>query len=242
MRLRIVAMMVTVIAIAVLVLGAQEPDMKQKFAQAQKANGAALRQFTWKSRTVLNLKGETKKMKVDQVVFDSSGQQQKTLLEESPQGEQQVSGGRLKKKIVAKKKEEFAELMQDLVQLVTSYAHIPPEQMQAFVKNASFSLGQAPHEGTLKIAGQNAVEPGDAMNIWVDKQTLMMRRVEITTAYDKNPVQVAADYQSIPNGPTYLARATVDYPEKKLQVIVENFEYQPLGPPAGSASQVQPGS
>ena len=92
----------------------QEPDMKQKFAQAQKANTAALHQYTWQSRTEVKLKGETKKVKVEQVVFDASGQQQKTLLEESPKGGAPPSGGRLKQKIIAKKKKEFGELAQNL--------------------------------------------------------------------------------------------------------------------------------
>lgn len=45
----------------------QTPDMKQKFMQAQKANTVALHQHTWKSRTQLDLKGETKKVKLEQV-------------------------------------------------------------------------------------------------------------------------------------------------------------------------------
>ena len=90
--------------------------MKQKFTQAQKSNAAALRQYSWKSRTEMKLKSETKKVKVEQVLYDASGKQQKTLLEENPQqGGQQGSGGQLKQKVVTKKKKEFAETMQDLV-------------------------------------------------------------------------------------------------------------------------------
>ena len=216
---------------------AQDPDIKQKFTQAQQNNTAALHQFTWKSRTELKLKGESKKVKLDQVRYDAQGQQQKTSLDDSSQqaaAQQQQGGGgrrggRLKQKIVEKKKEEFAELMQDLVKLVTSYAHIPPEQMQAFVKGAQFSMGQGPYEGTLLIVGQNALQPGDSMKIWIHKQTLMMRRVEIETALEKKPVHLVADYKEIPQGPTYQSHVTLEYPEKQLQVLIDNYEHQPMG-------------
>ena len=221
--------------------GAQEPDPKQKFVKAQKANAAALRKYTWKSRTEMTLKGETKMVKVEQVVFDASGQQQKTLLEQSPkEGEQQGGGGgRLKKKMIAKKKKEMSEMLQNLAKLVTSYAHIPPEQMQSFMKNALFGMGQGTYEGTIKVTGQNAVQAGDTMSFWIDKQSFMMRRVEIDTALEKKPVHVLADYESAPNGPTYQFKATLEYPKEKIQVVIENFDYQPLAPAAAAGSQAQ---
>jgi hypothetical protein len=57
----------------------------------------------------------------------------------------------------------------------------------------------------------------------------MMRHVEIQTALDKKPVSVIADYASLPQGPTYQSHATLEYPEKELQVLIDNYEYQPAG-------------
>ena len=226
----------------------QSPDIKQKFAEAQKANQTELRTYTWQSRTVIKIKGETKKVKVEQVVYDVTGQQQKTLLEESPPGDQQESGGRLKKRIIAKKKEEYTEEIKSLGQLVNSYAHIPSEQMQAFIKNAQFSMGPgrspledplADYQVTIEIAGTNAVQQGDSMKIWIDKQTMMLRHVEVNTALDKNPVRLVVDYQSIPNGPTSMSTATIDYPDKKLELDIQNSDYQRVGQPGGGAPQPQ---
>lgn len=207
-----------------------QPDIKRRFTEAQKRNAATLRQYTWRSRTELRLKGETKKVRVEQVRFDASGQQQKTLLEESPQGEPQARGGPLRRKIVQKKKEEFAELMRDMVKLVTSYAHIPAERMEAFVTKAQFSLGKGAHAGTIQISGQNAVQAGDTMKLWVDRQTMMMHRVEIQTPLEDKPVYVVLDFQDIPNGPTCQSAVTLDYPEKKIQVLIRNSDYRPRAP------------
>lgn len=212
----------------------QEPNLREKFAQAQQENTAALRQYTWKSRTTLSLKGETKKVKLDQVQYDAAGQLQKTSLQDPGQpaaAEQQPSGGgrrggRLKQHIVEKKKEEFADLLQDLVKLVTSYAHIPPERMQAFLQGAQFSGVEGDEPNVIQISGKDALQAGDAMRIWIDKQTLMTRRVEIDTALEKKPVHLVAEYKTIPQGPTYQAHAELTYPEKELRVLIDNFEHQ----------------
>jgi hypothetical protein len=57
----------------------------------------------------------------------------------------------------------------------------------------------------------------------------MMRRVEITTALDAKPVHLVADYRSLDNGLTYQARAVLRYPDKQMDLTVENFEYQFIG-------------
>jgi hypothetical protein len=210
----------------------EAPDTKQKFAEAQKQNAAAMQHFTWKSRTELKLKGESKKIKVEQVRYGSDGQLQKVTLEESsPEPADQKSGrrgGRIKGKVIQNKKEEFAELMQKLVVVAQSYGHIPPDQMQAFLKNAKFSMGSGPQEGTVQISGQGALNPDDSMNIWIDKQSLMMRRIEISTVLDKKPVQMTSEYIQMTNGPCFQSRATLKYPEKEIEVTVDNFEQQQL--------------
>jgi hypothetical protein len=110
-RLQIGLALWVLMSILALLGHAQDPGMKEKFAQAQKQNTAALRQLTWKSRTTLNLKGETKKVKLDQVFYDAQGQQQKQSLDDPSQqadAQQQGGGGRrsgrLKQKMIEKKR------------------------------------------------------------------------------------------------------------------------------------------
>jgi hypothetical protein len=68
------------------------------------------------------------------------------------------------------------------------------------------------------------------MTIWVDPASQMMRRVEIKTIYDKKPATVVADYQRAQNGPTYMARAVLTYPEKNVELTVDNSDYVPGRP------------
>src|SRR5215217_2734997 len=86
------------------------------FAESQKANAQALRQYSWKSRTEIKLKGESKNVKVEQVRYDANGKLQKTPSGGPPAAGAAPAaaparhgrgGGRVKNKVIEKKKEEF---------------------------------------------------------------------------------------------------------------------------------------
>ena len=204
------------------------------FAESQKANAQALRQYSWKSRTEIKLKGESKNVKLEQVRYDLNGKLQKTPIGGPPPQAaapaQGGRGGRLKKKVIENKKEEFGEMMQGLGQLVASYGQLPPEKLQAFAANATKGRGEGAMQGTAQIQGVNVLQPGDSMTLWIDPASQMMRRVEIKTIYDKKPATLVAEYRSVPNGPTYMARAVLSYPEKNVELTVDNYDYEPSTP------------
>jgi len=210
---------------------------KEKFAQAQRQNKEALEQYTWKSRTELKMKGESKNITLEQVRYDLDGKLQKTPLTGGAEQQAQETGGRrggrrgggLKGKIVEKKKAEFAEMMKELGQLVASYAHIPPEKMQAFLKGAMVTPGEGDNAGTLRIQGGDVLREGDAMTIWINPQTSMMHRVEILTHYEYNAVKSVSEFRAVSGGPTYQARTALLYPEKEIELIVENYDYEHVG-------------
>ncbi len=230
LRRCIVPMFGASIVLASIALGQQ----KEQFAQAQKDNSAALKQYTWKSRTEIKMKGESKNITMEQVRYDLDGKLQKTPIGGSPEQKATDSGdkrsrrrgGRVKQKVIENKKQEFAELLKGLGQLVASYAHLPPDKMEAFVQSATVGPGDG---DTLAIQGVNLLQPGDTMSLWVDPASYMMRRVEIHTAFEEKPVHFVTEFRDVTNGPTYSARAVLEYPDKEVELIVENYDYQKLG-------------
>ena len=206
-----------------------QDKVQPSFAESQKANAQTLRQYSWKSRTEIKLKGESKNVKLEQVRYDANGKLQKTPIgappSAAPPPPQGGRGGRLKAKAIENKKEEFGELMQGLGQLVTSYGQLPPDKLQAFKATATTGRGEGALQGTAQVQGLNVLEQGDSMTIWIDPASQMMRRVEIKTIYDKKPATLVADYQTVPNGPTYMAHAVLTYPEKNVELTVDNSDY-----------------
>ena len=112
-------LVVPVVGVCLVLASLLHAQQKEQFAQAQKENSAALKNYTWKSRTELVMKGESKNVKLEQVRYDLDGKQQKTDISGAqPQPTEEAGGGRgrrrgggrLKQKAVDKKKAEFAEL------------------------------------------------------------------------------------------------------------------------------------
>ncbi len=221
-------------AFAILFLGglscfAQKVDPAQ-LAAAQKQNSAAMRKYVWTQRTELKLKGESKKVMLNEVHYDVEGKQQKTLLSEGPPQEQDSGGrrsGRLKAKVVEKKKGEFKEMLQGLVALVTSYTHIPPEKLKAAMAQAQITPGQGEMQGTVGAVLKNVVVNGDELSVWIDTSSLLFRRIEIRSLYDEKPVMATAAYSNVPSGESYMAKATLQYPEKGVAVQIDNYDYHP---------------
>lgn len=198
----------------------------QQVAATIKANAEALKAFSYQQRMQLRLKGETKKVTLNQMSHDINGNLQKTLLSEQPPAGAQPSGGRLKRRIVAKKTGEFKEMMDEIAALVKSYTELPPERLQASLKQATFSPGQGDMAGSVQIVMRNVIQSGDSMTIWIDSTAMLYRRVLIATTYEGNPVTVTANYATLPSGHGYMAQAILNYPKKEVVVQIDNSNYQ----------------
>ena len=206
---------------------------KEKSVNAQRANKAGLEQYSWMSTTTLALKGEVKSSKVDQVQYDAQGQLLKTPMDQPPPQQQETHRRgrrhRVKEHVVDKKKKEYEELLKGLGQLIASYTHLPPEKTQAFAKSAEFSQGEGEMQGTIRIHGADILQSGDSMTIWVDSETAMMRKVDISTSYEGKPASAVTNFANLPGGPTYPAQTVLTYPAKEIEVTTANNDYHRSG-------------
>jgi hypothetical protein len=201
-------------------------------AAAIKANSAALKTFVWQQRMQIQVKGETKKVTLNQMSYDINGNLQKTQLSEQPPPDSSPpdSGGgrrgRLKERIVQKKTGEFKDMMEGIGSLVKSYTELPPEQLQAALKQAAFSEGQGDMAGAIQIQMGSVQQPGDSLTLWVDRNALLFRRIAIATSYEQKPVTVTANYAMLPSHEVYMGQAIVNYPAEKVVLEIDNLNYQ----------------
>ncbi len=201
-------------------------------AAAVKANAAALKSFSWQQRLQIQVNGETKKVTLTQMNYDINGNLQKTLLSEqpSPDSSQPTSGGRLrgrvKQKVVEKKTGEFKEMMEGIAAVVKSYTELPPEKLQAALKQAAFSEGQGDMGGSIQIKMSDVLQPGDSLTLWLDREALLFRRIGIATSYEQKPVTVTANYAMLAGHEVYMGQAIVNYPAKQVVLEIDNLNYQ----------------
>ena len=196
-----------------------QAQQDQKFAQAQKQNAQALRQYTWKSRTAVRKDGDVKSTKLFMSRYAADGTQVQILLEEDSA---KLPKFGLRGMIAKKKKEEAGKLIQALQTLAKSYGELPPAKMQEFMSKATVTLEQ----NLLRLEATDVLQANDSMIIWLDANTRRQRRIEINSSYDEKPVRIVSEFKDLPAGPTYMARSVVDYPREELTLTVENFDHQ----------------
>jgi len=209
----------------------QGPD-PARVAATIKANAQALKAFSWQQRMQIQIKGETKKVTLNQMNYDVNGNLQKTLLSEQPPPDSSAPApggrlrGRVKQKVVAKKTGEFKEMMEGIASLIKSYTELPPEQLQAALKKASFSQGQGDMNGSIQIQMASVLQQGDGLTLWIDSEALLFRRIAIASTYDQQPLTATANYAILQAGPVYMGEAIVNYPAKQVVLQIDNLNYQ----------------
>jgi hypothetical protein len=214
---------ITLMLFSTLVVQAQDPDqLREMFATAQQQNEQALRQYTWKSLNEIKKNGESENKQLFLMHYDALGNIQKSRLGGS--ATRAMPRGPIMRSMAKKKRGDLIELIDGLREQVEAYNHIPPEKMPAFLASATITARM--NQGVVQIQGENILQRGDSMSIWLDTRTRKQRRVEINTFLDKNPVKAVTEFSDLPTGPTYIARTVVDYPKDALQLITENFDYE----------------
>ena len=196
-----------------------QAQQDQKFAQAQKQNAQALRQYTWKSRTEVRKDGDVKSTKLFMTRYAADGTPVQILLDEESA---KLPKFGLRGMIARKRKEEAGKLIEALQKLAKSYGELPPAKMQEFMSKATVR----PEQTLLRLEATDVLQPNDSMIIWLDANTRRQRRIEINSSYDAKPVRIVSEFKDLPAGPTYMARSVVDYSREDLTLTVENFDHQ----------------
>jgi hypothetical protein len=202
------------------VLSAQSgPEIGKRMSE----NLQALRQYSWKMRTEIQVDGKTQNTTLQLLRFDIDGKLQKTPLG-APPPQKKAKGIRGRK--MKQKQEEMQTLIQGLSQTTMAYLHPYPDQVSQFLQKANIWEGKRGETGgTTRVEGTGFIKPQDSVNYYVASDTHQPTKMDAKTVFNEKPMQIAAEYRNLPDGPTYVARVIVDYPETKMRLIIENFDY-----------------
>jgi hypothetical protein len=206
---------------------AQPPEMAtaaKKFGASAKANAAELKQYSWTMRVGVTLKGEPKPPKVYTMRFDLDGKLQKTQLSADgpvappPSG----GGGRLKEHVKEKKIAEAKQWAGELADLTKSYLTPSPALMETFFGQAQTV---AAPDGATQVYAENLLVQGDKLVYEIDPSTAALQRSMFHSILDGDPIDGTVEFATLPAGPRYAARTTVNAPAKQLTATIENFNY-----------------
>ena len=191
--------------------------------QSRAQNAALLKQYTWNERVDFFVNGQEKDLRLDLVNIGPDGKLQRTIMNDQSAP---LPRGFLRRAIAEGKKKDVQEYIQGLGALLHKYTLPTAGAVLNFLDSAT-TVPSAP--GQLMVTGQNVVQPGDSLTIYLDAATNRTQRLVVSTTFQGNPVNVTATFATLPSGLNYPAYAEVVVPAKGYDVRVQNFNYQQNG-------------
>lgn len=189
-------------------------------------NSAKLKQYTFKQKVEVYMKGELRKTSVSQVHYDSSGQRVATPID-SPDQEASARGGRrggMLARRVAEKKEEMKDYIERMIALMGEYLPPNADKIKSDISRAEFSM---PESGEAKVTIPNYLKQGDSLSMTFNREEKRLSTININSKLDEDPITVAVNFQKLPNeGPNYPAMTNVNSPAKNIELRISTYDYQ----------------
>jgi hypothetical protein len=191
--------------------------------QARAQNAALLKQYTWTERVDFLVNGTQKDLRLELCNFGPDGKLQRTTLNDQSAP---LPRGFFRRAIAKSEKEDVEKYIKGLGQLFHQYA-LPTAGAVLNYMDSATTIPSGPNQ--LMMTGQNVVQPGDSLTIYVNATTQKTERIVVSTSYQGNPVSLTATFATLPNGLNYPAYAQVEVPAKGYDILIQNFNYQMNG-------------
>jgi hypothetical protein len=214
---------------------AHSQDMQQRLTEVKQLlafNKQALAQYTWMEQQIISIKGEQKKEELYNVRLGPDGRPQKTPIDPDSISDSDRQTRGLRGRIKERKIEEYKEYGDSIKTLVGQY--IPPDKdmLQQSYQQGNVMIGPVGGQpGQYRVVITNYVKQGDSMTIVMDKASMSLTSLSIST-YLSDPsdaVNVNVQFARIPNGgPSHVATESINGVSKKLTVEILNTNYQHL--------------
>ena len=191
-----------------------------QISEARQANAALMHHYTWTSRTEIIEQGQVKDTRLELVHYTPFGQLQRSLLNDSSAP---LPRGFLRRAIAEDERKKMEEYLTGLRGLLEQYTLPTTGKILDFMTSARTVGPDA--SGLLQMTGSNVVLPGDSLTLWVNAMNRHVARVQASTTFQGDPVQLNATFSTLPSGLNYVAYAEATVPNKQLSVQVQNFNY-----------------
>ncbi len=208
---------------------AQQPSVPERVAELKatlEASRSVLKQYQWIQTTVISVNGEEKSRKQDQCYYGADGSLAKMQIDASPEPEEKRG---LRGRIAEREREKMTDYMEEAVELVKSYVPPAPARIQAVKDLGNVSLDVLDPGKRVQLNFRDYLKTGDALGVVVDLTNNHLVGLSVKTyladSPDK-PVDLSAQFGTLDDGTTYPKSATLNAPDKNLQIQVTNSGYR----------------
>ena len=203
----------------------QKEVLQQRLAAIRESvakNREALRQYTWTETTEVSLKGEVKSRQQNECRYGPDGEVVKTPLGARPEPKKKRG---VKGRIVENKVGEMKDYLDRAGSLIRRYVPPDPELMKQAFQAGKAALNRDAAGAGGAIVFKDYVKPGDEMTL--DFQQGSIRSMKVRTYLDEpsDAVNLSLNFQSLADGPNYLAETVLDATAKQIQIRTTNFDH-----------------
>jgi hypothetical protein len=202
----------------------QEPPNKALLATeinaGRQENAAEMRNYSWSTRTEVKMDGEVKSVKVEFVQFTQDGDLQKDVISDSLAGAKKPRG--IRGKVASNKKKGMQEWAVELGKLLQQYSLPTSGSILDFLENATVQRT----DNMVNLVGKDVIQQGDYLAILVDLSTIQLKIITVQTSLDGDAVDVKITSEHLDDGLSYTARQVVKVPAKKVELIIENYDFR----------------
>ena len=207
-----------------------QQDKVAALTQSLAANQKLLQQYKWVETSVMSLKGEEKSRVQKQCFYGPDGKIQKQQLS-APAPEEPAPGG-LKGKAIAKKKAELTATMNQTMALIQSY--VPPDSKRIQATKAAGNLAISPlGSNSVRLDLRNYLKTGDTFSLGLDTAGNALQTISVKSYLTKekdDPVTLDVTFARLRDGLSYPGNIVLSVPEEKIQVVIQNSNYQRIVP------------
>lgn len=198
-------------------------QMAVDFSKAQTKNLGSLKKYSWKNRMEMREQGGPATVDLNLIRFDSDGKVQKTRIGGTPPPAPKPG---LRGRSQRRKIEQRKQMAEKIANLVRSYA-LPATTgtLVDFFEKAVILQGTGEMKGNFNLQGGKYLKPGDKVTLWLDSLTNMPEKMRFQTNLDNTSVEGEITYSLLKDGTYYPQKTVVKIPDKKLQAVIENFNF-----------------
>jgi len=221
--------LLSVVAICWLSSGLLGQDQKEVLQQRLAAirdsvakNQEALRQYTWTETIEVSLKGEVKSRQQNECRYGPDGNVVKTPLGARPEPKKKRG---LKGRIVENKVGELKDYLDRAGSLIRRYVPPDPDLMKQAYQAGKATLNRDAAGSGSAIVFKDYVKPGDEMSLDFQQGAILSMSVKTYLDEPSDAVNLALNFQSLADGPNYLAETILDATAKQIRIRTTNFDH-----------------
>ena len=118
--------------------------------------------------------------------------------------------------------------MQQAAALIHAYVPPQPDTIQAVKEGGRVAV--TPQAGGVRVEMKQYLKPGDLLSINLDPAANRLLGLNVSSYVEKpdEPVTLAVQMATLPDGALYAGKTTLDAKAKNIQVVITNSGHKPM--------------